>query len=100
MFSYNDASKIDRILLDRIKEINVKPFKMSDKKDIVNKFIINEEFTSENRHPILFYALIFPKNLPFFYVSHTERLMQAGWHSKDYVSIITCLRWDYKKLKQ
>ena len=66
----------------------------------INKFIINEEFTSENRHPILFYALIFPKNLPFFYVSHTERLMQAGWHSKDYVSIITCLRWDYKKLKQ
>jgi hypothetical protein len=66
----------------------------------LNKFILNEEFTSENRHPILFYSFIFPQNIPFFYVSHSERLMQAGWHSKDYVSTITCLRWDYKKIKE
>jgi hypothetical protein len=63
------------------------------------KFTLNEEFTSENRHPILYYAFVFPKSIPFFYVSHSERLMQAGWHSKDYVSTITCLRWNYKKLK-
>ena len=63
------------------------------------KFILNEEFTSEKRHPILFYAIIFPQKMPSFYISHGERLMQAGWHSKDYVSIITCFRWDYGKIK-
>ena len=63
-----------------------------------SKFILNEEFTTEARHPILFYAFIFPKGLPSFMIWHSERLMQAGWHGKDYVSIITCFRWDYSKL--
>lgn len=63
------------------------------------KFILNEELTSETRHPILFSAFIFPERLPWFYLSHGERLMQAGWHGKDYVSILTCLRWNYKKLR-
>ena len=33
---------IDKILMDRIKEIEFKPFKLIDKKKIVHKFIIKE----------------------------------------------------------
>lgn len=65
------------------------------KKD--KKFVLSEEYNSEQRHPIMFNAIIFAKNLPWLYISHMERLMQAGWHGKDYVSTITCLRWNYKK---
>jgi ATP-dependent Lon protease len=42
IFSYNDSSLIDSILMDRIKEIDVKPFKLQDKKVIVNKFLLKE----------------------------------------------------------
>ncbi|ARF09473.1 ATP-dependent Lon protease [Indivirus ILV1] len=42
IFSYNDSSLIDNILMDRINEIEVKPFKPTDKKVIVHKFLINE----------------------------------------------------------
>lgn len=64
-----------------------------------NKFVLNEELTSETRHPIMFSAFMLPKGLPWFFVSHGERLMQAGWHGKDYVSVLTCLRWDYSKIR-
>jgi endopeptidase La len=42
IFSYNDSELIDNILMDRIKEIDVKPFKTGDKKIIVDKFLIKE----------------------------------------------------------
>lgn len=42
IFSYNDASNIDKILLDRIEQIKVGAFKLVDKKEIINKFIIKE----------------------------------------------------------
>jgi hypothetical protein len=64
-----------------------------------SKFVLNEEYTSEARHPILYFAFCFPRNIPWFYIAHGERLMQAGWHGKDYVSVITCMRWDYKKFR-
>ena len=42
MFSYNDSSLVDPILLDRLKEINVNPYSLKDKIEIVNNFIIPE----------------------------------------------------------
>ncbi len=42
IFSYNDSSLIDPILLDRFKEIEVKPYNINDKMKIVNKYIIPE----------------------------------------------------------
>lgn len=42
IFSYNDRSLIDPVLMDRIDEIDVKPYKLHDKKQIINKFIIKE----------------------------------------------------------
>jgi endopeptidase La len=42
IFSYNDSSKVDPILLDRLKEIKVSPYTMEDKISICNKHIIKE----------------------------------------------------------
>lgn len=42
VFSYNDSDLIDPILLDRIKEINVKPYTLTDKIKIVKDFILPE----------------------------------------------------------
>jgi ATP-dependent Lon protease len=42
VFSYNDASKIDRILLDRIKEINVSAISVREKVMIAKNFLIPE----------------------------------------------------------
>jgi len=42
IFSYNDSSLIDPILLDRIKEINVSPYTITDKLNICQNYIIPE----------------------------------------------------------
>ncbi len=42
IFSYNDSSLVDKVLLDRIEEIEVKPFKIQDKKIIANDFFVKE----------------------------------------------------------
>lgn len=42
IFSYNDSSLIDPILIDRFKEIIVKPYNMIDKLNIVQNYIMPE----------------------------------------------------------
>ena len=42
IFSYNDSTLVDPILLDRIKEINIKPYSTNEKIKIVKEFIIPE----------------------------------------------------------
>lgn len=42
IFSYNDSALIDNILMDRIKEIEIKPFKLQDKKNIITNFLVKE----------------------------------------------------------
>ena len=42
VFSFNDRSKVDKILLDRMEIINVQPYSTNDKIKIVNKFLLNE----------------------------------------------------------
>ena len=49
IFSYNDSDKIDPILLDRLREIRIKPYTMEDKLLIVRDFIIPE---LQNQIPI------------------------------------------------
>lgn len=63
------------------------------------KIILHEEFTTENRHPVTFSAFCFFRGAPWLYLDRNERLMQAGWHGKDHVTIITCFRWRYGWLK-
>ena len=42
IFSYNDSSLIDPILLDRFKEIETKPYSVKDKIHIVKLFMFKE----------------------------------------------------------
>lgn len=42
VFSYNDPSKIDKILLDRMEKIEVKPYTITDKLSITKNFLIKE----------------------------------------------------------
>lgn len=42
VFSYNDSSKIDPILLDRVKEINISAYSLEEKVSIAKKFIVPE----------------------------------------------------------
>lgn len=42
VFSYNDADKIDKILLDRMEQIKVKPYTTTDKVVIFKDFLIKE----------------------------------------------------------
>lgn len=66
-----------------------------------NKVIlIEEEFTHEKKYPVTFSAFCLFKECPYFYLIHEERLMQAGWTAKDYVSKVILLRSSYKKLKE
>jgi hypothetical protein len=64
------------------------------------KIILHEEFVLENRHPAVFSAFCFFKGAPWFYIDRNERLMQAGYHGKDHITMITCFRWTYIKLKK
>jgi endopeptidase La len=42
VFSYNDSSKIDPILIDRITELQVKPYNLKDKIKISKNFLLKE----------------------------------------------------------
>ena len=46
IFSYNDSSLIDPVLLDRLKEINIKSYTINEKIKIVKEFIIPEMVNS------------------------------------------------------
>lgn len=64
------------------------------------KIIIHEEYVSEaNRYPVAYVAICLFRGHPFFYINHSERLMQAGFYNKDHVTILTCFRWSYGRIK-
>lgn len=81
--------RIDANTFKTLYEANKKAFKI----------VVSEEFITDNRHPVSYSALCMFPNAPWFFISHSERMMQAGWQSKDYVTTIYCLRWKYRKLK-
>jgi endopeptidase La len=53
IFSYNDSSKIDPILLDRLKEIKVSPYTIEDKVSICQKHIIQEMAENVNMEDLV-----------------------------------------------
>ena len=64
------------------------------------KVMVYEELVTENRYPVEYVAFCFFKGAPWFHISHSERLMQAGWNEKDYLTVLTCFRWSHGKLKR
>ena len=63
------------------------------------KIILQEEFVDDARYPIIYNAICFFKDAPWFYLNHSERLLTAGWHGKDYVTSVTTFRWRRAKLR-
>jgi hypothetical protein len=63
------------------------------------RVMIYEEFVSERRHPVAYVAFCFFRGAPWFYMNHSERLLQAGWNEKDHITVLTCFRWSYGTLK-
>lgn len=65
------------------------------------KIILEEELTNDNsRYPIVFSSICFIKNCPWFLLVHNERLLQAGFEGKEYVTNLVCFRWNVKSIKR
>jgi hypothetical protein len=64
------------------------------------KVVLYEEFVSDGRRrPVEYVAFCFFRGAPWFYINHSERLMQAGFNEKDHVTVVTCPRWRYGSMK-
>src|SRR5689334_12723698 len=63
------------------------------------RFLLQEEFVTEAKYPVIYNAICFFPKVPVFLINHAERLLTAGWSGKDSVTTLTCLRWRYKDLK-
>ena len=70
VFSYNDSDKVDPILLDRIDEIDVKPYSTSDKIKIVQNFALKEvsEMVGVEYNSIMFT----PKSIKYLIENYTN----------------------------
>ena len=54
VFSYNDVNKVDKILLDRIEQINVNAYNTLDKIEIFNKHLLKEICSDISLDPNIF----------------------------------------------
>lgn len=63
-----------------------------------HKTIFTEEIRIENRASVEFVAFLKYKESPYFYISHGERLLNAGWHGKDFTTRITFFRFQHKRM--
>ncbi len=64
------------------------------------KFVLQEEVVGDSKYPLDFKALCWFPGAPAFFVQHGERLMTAGWISKDSVTMLTCFRWNHSRMKK
>lgn len=62
--------------------------------------VITEDFILENKYPLDFKAFFNLPGCPWFILTHSERLLTAGWQSKDYISKVTTLRWRQKRIRK
>ena len=62
-------------------------------------FVVEEEFFTESRRPVVYRAFCKFKGVPGFYVAHGERMLQAGFHGKDFTTTIICSRTSYSRIK-
>jgi len=50
----------------------------------VRKFVVEEEFFTEARHPVVYRSFCMFNEVPIFYLTHQERMLQAGFQGKDF----------------
>lgn len=62
--------------------------------------VLQEEFVvDESRHPNIWNVICIFKDAPWFYLSHSERLLTAGFEGKDYITTVICFRWKRKEVR-
>jgi hypothetical protein len=61
------------------------------------QWILTKELVLPPKHPTQYEAFVIFNGL-WFFVSRSERLMTAGWQSKEEVSSISFLRWQREKI--
>ena len=62
------------------------------------KFDINNEFSINKKYPTTYKTFVVVDGV-FIFFSRDERLLQAGWQSKDTVAYVYFLRWQKKRLE-
>jgi len=62
------------------------------------KLEINNEISINRRYPTTYSSIVFMRGM-FMYFSRSERLLTAGWQSKETISEIYYLRWQRKKIE-
>jgi predicted AAA+ superfamily ATPase len=62
------------------------------------KLELNNEISINKRYPTTYSSLLFMRGI-FMYFSRSERLLTAGWQSKETISEIYYLRWQRKKVE-
>ena len=74
--------------------------RMIDKimKDSSWKWVLSGELVEPPRYPETFESIVIMGGAPFFF-ARSERLLTAGWKSKEDVSSIIFLRWQRKKIE-
>jgi len=62
------------------------------------KFEINNELSINKKYPSTYSAFAFLNGIPIYF-TRSERLLTAGWQSKELISEIYYFRWHRKKLE-
>jgi hypothetical protein len=76
---------LSKILINKIKESET------------TKFEIQNEFSINKRYPIVYEAFCYLDGC-FIFFTRNERLLRAGWQSKDIVSELHFFRWQKNKI--
>ena len=63
------------------------------------RFDINNEISINKKYPSTYSTFVYLNGIPFYF-SRGERLLTAGWQSKELVSEIAFFRWHKKKIEK
>ena len=63
------------------------------------KFEINNEITVNKKYPSTYSTFVIIKGMPFYF-TRSERLLSAGWQSKELISEVYYLRWHKRKMTE
>jgi hypothetical protein len=72
--------------------------------DHINKteawtWILARDHVNDPKYPDLYEAIVYMDGIPFF-LSKTEKLLTAGWKSKEDISTISYFRWHRKRIEK
>ncbi len=80
---------------DNTSKILIKNIKNSDN----FKFELSDEYSNNKKFPVLYQVFTLFDGIPIYF-SRNERMLNAGWQSKDVVSELYFARWAKKKIDE